>query len=160
LSQTNPGQMISVPNTLKAKIGGRFGGIDPAALAKAEAALKGLSDNFGQWMEDELTKLSAARERIRSEGYTAETAENLYFRAHDLKGLGATYGFPLVTRIAGSLCRLIDDPATRLRAPAVLLDAHIDGINAAVRSKICDVDHPVGKTLVEELERRVREYEG
>ena len=160
MSQANPGQMISVPNTLKAKIGGRFGGIDPAALAKAEAALKGLSDNFGQWMEDELTKLAAARERVRNEGYNAETAENLYFRAHDLKGLGATYGFPLVTRIAGSLCRLIDDPTTRLRAPAVLIDAHIDGINAAVRGKICDVDHPVGKTLVEELERRVREYEG
>jgi len=160
VSQANPGQMISVPNTLKAKIGGRFGGIDPAALAKAEAALKGLSDNFGQWMEDELTKLAAARERVRNEGYNAETAENLYFRAHDLKGLGATYGFPLVTRIAGSLCRLIDDPTTRLRAPAVLIDAHIDGINAAVRGKICDVDHPVGKTLVEELERRVREYEG
>jgi len=160
VSQSNPGQMISVPNTLKAKIGGRFGGIDPAALAKAEAALKGLADNFGQWMDDELTKLAAARDRIRAEGYNAETAENLYFRAHDLKGLGATYGFPLVTRIAGSLCRLIDDPATRLRAPPVLLDAHIDAINASVRGKICDADHPVGKTLVEELERRVREYEG
>jgi len=160
VSQSNPGQMISVPNTLKAKIGGRFGGIDPAALAKAEAALKGLADNFGQWMDDELTKLAAARDRIRAEGYNAETAENLYFRAHDLKGLGATYGFPLVTRIAGSLCRLIDDPATRLRAPPVLLDAHIDAVNASVRGKICDADHPVGKTLVEELERRVREYEG
>ena len=160
MSQANPGQMISVPNTLKAKIGGRFGGIDPAALAKAEAALKGLSDNFGQWMEDELTKLAAARDRVRNEGYNAETAENLYFRAHDLKGLGATYGYPLVTRIAGSLCRLIDDPSTRLRAPAVLLDAHIDAINASVRGKICDVDHPVGKTLVEELERRVKDYEG
>ena len=160
MSQANPGQMISVPNTLKAKIGGRFGGIDPAALAKADAARKGLSDNFGQWMEDELTKLAAARDRVRNEGYNAETAENLYFRAHDLKGLGATYGYPLVTRIAGSLCRLIDDPSTRLRAPAVLLDAHIDAINASVRGKICDVDHPVGKTLVEELERRVKDYEG
>ena len=160
MSQQNSGQMIPAANTLKAKIGGRFGGIDPAALAKAEAALKGLADNFGQWMQDELTKLTTARERIRVEGYNAETGENLYFRAHDLKGLGATYGYPLVTRIAGSLCRLIDDPATRLKSPLFLLDAHIDGINAAVRGKICDVDHPVGKVLVEELERRVKEFEG
>ena len=160
MSQQNQGQVIPVSNALKLKMGGRFGGIDPAALAKAEAALKGLADNFGQWMQDELVKLDAARERVRIEGYTAETAENLYFRAHDLKGLGATYGYPLVTRIAGSLCRLIDDPATRLSAPVFLLDAHIDGIKAAVRGEIRDVDHPVGKTLVEELERRVREYEG
>ena len=160
MSQQNTGQMIPVNNTLKAKIGGRFGGIDPAALAKAEAALKGLADNFGQWMQDELVKLTAARERIRVEGYNAETGENLYFRAHDLKGLGSTYGYPLVTRIAGSLCRLIDDPATRLKAPLFLLDGHIDGINASVKGKICDSDHPIGKALVEELERQVREYEG
>ena len=159
MSQAHPGQMISVPNTLKAKIGGRFGGIDPAALAKAEAALKGLSDSFGQWMQDELVKLDAARERVRVEGYNAETGESLYFRAHDLKGLGSTYGYPLVTRIAGLLCRLIDDPATRLSAPLFLLDAHIDGIKATVRGDIRDADHPVGKALVEELERRVREYE-
>ena len=159
MSQQNQGQVIPVSNTLKLKLGGRFGGIDPAALAKAEAALKGLSDSFGQWMQDELTKLDAARDRIRGDGYTAETAEALYFRAHDLKGLGSTYGYPLVTRIAGSLCRLIDDPATRLAAPLFLLDAHIDGIKAAVRGDIRDAEHPIGKTLVEELERRVREYE-
>ena len=158
LSQQIQGQVISPPNTLQAKLGGRFGGIDPEALAKAEAALKGLANNFAQWMNDELAKLDAARERVRAEGYNAETAESLYFRAHDLKGLGSTYGFPLVTRMAASLCRLIDDPSTRLKAPIVLLDAHIDGIKAAVRGNIQDDSHPVGKVLVEELERKVSEY--
>jgi hypothetical protein len=159
LSQHTQGQMIPVSNTLKLKMGSRFGGIDPAALAKAEAALKGLADNFDQWMQDELTKLDAARARVTAEGYNAETAENLYFRAHDLKGLGATYGYPVVTQIAGSLCRLIDDPATRMKAPLFLLDAHIDGIKAAVRGNIRDSAHPVAKSLTDELDRRVREYE-
>lgn len=160
MSQQNQGQMIPVSNTLKLKVGSRFGGIDPAALAKAEAALKGLADNFDQWMQDELTKLDAARERVRAEGFNAETAENLYFRAHDLKGLGSTYGYPVVTQIAGSLCRLIDDPATRLKAPLFLLDAHIDGIKAAVRGDIRDASAPIAKSLLDELERRVKEYEG
>jgi hypothetical protein len=151
--------MIPVSNTLKLKIGSRFGGIDPAALAKAEAALKGLADNFDQWMQDELTKLDAARARITAEGYTAGTAENLYFRAHDLKGLGSTYGYPVVTEIAGSLCRLIDEPATRMNAPLFLLDAHIDGIKAAVRGNIRDPDNAVAKSLLAELARRVKDYE-
>ncbi|HXQ45169.1 MAG TPA: Hpt domain-containing protein [Caulobacteraceae bacterium] len=159
MSQQTQGQMIPVSNTLKLKLGSRFGGIDPAALAKAEAALKGLADNFDQWMQDELGKLDAARARIASEGYTAETAENLYFRAHDLKGLGATYGYPVVTQIAASLCRLIDEPATRMKAPLFLLDAHIDGIKAAVRGNIREADHAVAKSLLEELDRRVKDYE-
>jgi hypothetical protein len=151
--------MIPPSNNLKLKIGGRLGGIDPAALAKAEAALKGLSSNFDQWMQDELVKLDAARERVRAEGYNAETAEALYFRAHDLKGLGTTYGYPLVTRIAASLCRLTDDPATRLKAPLFLVDAHIDAIKASVRGNVREVDHPVATVLLGELERRVKEYE-
>jgi hypothetical protein len=156
VSQPKPGQMIPASNSLKLKMGSRFGGIDPAALAKAEAALKGLSDNFGQWMLDELDKLDVARERIKAEGYNADTAEGLYFRAHDLKGLGATYGYPIVTSIAGLLCRLIDDPATRLRAPLFLLDAHINAIKAAVRGDIRGNDHPVAQALLAELNSQVR----
>lgn len=118
MSEPKSGQMIQAPSALRLKVGGgRLGAIDPAAIAKAEAALKSLSGNFSQWLNDEITKLDGARQTVRTEGPTAENMESLYLRAHDLKGLGATYGFPLITRIAGLLCRLIDDKTKRLEAP-------------------------------------------
>ena len=159
MSQQNTGQMIQVPNTLRLKVGGggRMGAIDPAAIAKAEAALKSLSGNFAQWLNDEIAKLEAARQTVRAEGMTLATMEALYLRAHDLKGLGTTYGFPLITRLAASLCRLIDDKEKRDQAPMALVDAHIDGIKAAVRDDIKSDDHPVGRVLVQELEARVSE---
>jgi len=157
VSQQNPGQLIQVPNTLRMKVGGRFGAIDPSAIAKAEAALKSLSGNFAQWLQDEVVKLETARQRVKAEGATPETMESLYLRAHDLKGLGATYEFPLITRIAASLCRLIDDKQKRLAAPMALIDAHIDAVKAAIRDNIKTDDHPVGLVLVTELERRVAE---
>jgi len=158
VSENSTVQVIQQPNTLRLKVGSRFGGIDAAAIAKAEAALKSLSGNFTEWLHDELNKLDAARARIRTDGLTVETAEVLYLRAHDLKGLGATYEFPIVTRIAGSLCKLIDDPDKRLDAPMVLIDAHIDAIKAAVRGDIRDDSHPVGRKLAEELEGQVSAY--
>jgi len=157
VSQQNPGQIIQVPNTLRLKVGGRLGAIDPSAIAKAEAALKSLSGNFTQWLQDEIVKLEAARQLVKTEGTTPEHMESLYLRAHDLKGLGTTYEFPLITRIAASLCRLIDDKDKRGQAPMLLIDGHIDAIKAAVRDGIKTEDHPVGKVLVEELERRVTE---
>ena len=150
-------EVIQVPNMLKLKVGGR-GGIDMAAIAKAEAALKSLSGNFAQWLNDEIVKLEAARQDVRAQGLTAQTVETLYLRAHDLKGLGATYEFPLITRLAASLCRLIDEPATRLSAPMFLVDAHIDAIKACVRDSIKVDTHPVGKVLAAELEGRVAQY--
>lgn len=158
MSEHKSGQLIQPPNALRLKVGGgRLGTIDAAAIAKAEAALKSLSGNFAQWLNDEIMKLEAARQQVRAEGVTHETMETLYLRAHDLKGLGATYGFPLITRIAALLCRMIDDKSKRLEAPMSLVDAHIDAIKAAVRDNIKGEDHPVGRALVQELETRVRE---
>lgn len=158
MNNSNNAQMIQPPNTLKAKVGGGRFSLDADAVARAEAALKSLSGQFAQWMQDELDKLDAARSEIGAKGMTAETSEALYMRAHDLKGLGATYEFPLVTRIAASLCKLIDNPATRAAAPLPLVDAHINAIKAAVRDNIKTDEHPVGKVLAEELEARTREH--
>jgi hypothetical protein len=157
VSQQNPSQVIRVPNTLRQRVGGQLGTIDPAAIARAEAALQSLSGNFGQWLQDEIAKLDAARQHVRAVGITDVSIEPLYLRAHDLKGLGATYGYPLIGRIAASLCRLIDDKTKREAAPMGLIDAHIDGIKAALRDSIKTAEHPVGRVLVEELERRVVE---
>lgn len=158
MSEQKSGHLIQPSKALRLKVGGgRLGTIDAAAIAKAEAALKSLSGNFAQWLNDEVAKLEAARQVVRSEGPSPETMETLYLRAHDLKGLGATYGFPLITRVAGLLCRLIDDRAKRVNAPMALIDAHIDAIKAAVRDDIKDLDHPIGKALVQELETRITE---
>lgn len=155
---THPAQVIRPPNMLRQKVGGGFGGINAEAIAKAEEALKAMSAQFGQWLQDEITKLEAAQAAIRTEGLNAQTAEGLYFRAHDLKGLGTTYQYPLVTRIAGSLCKLLDDPAKRVDAPQTLLDAHIDAIRAVVRDQIQTDEHPTGRTLAEALEAEVAAY--
>lgn len=156
MEKSNPAQVIPPQNNLRLKVGGgRFGGIDPAALAKAEAALKGLSAQFAQWLNDEIVKLEAAQAAIKAQGYTPETAEALYMRAHDLKGLGATYEYPLITRIAASLCKMTDKPDVRMKAPVVLIDAHVEAIKAAVRDEIKDDEHPVGRALAEELEAKV-----
>jgi hypothetical protein len=157
VSQQNSGQLVQPNNALRLKVGGgRLGMIDPAAIAKAEAALKSLASNFSQWLNDEIVKLEAARQQVNVGGVTPETMENLYLRAHDLKGLGTTYGYQLITRIAGSLCRMIDDKEKRAGVPLELVDAHIDAIKAAVRDDIKSDEHPVGSVLVEELERRVK----
>lgn len=158
MSQQNPSQVIPAPTNLRLKVGAsRLGAIDAAAIAKAEAALKNLSGNFAQWLQDEIGKLDAARQQVKTDGVTPQTMENVYLRAHDLKGLGTTYGYQLITRIAGSLCRLIDEKDKRLGASMALIDAHIDAIKAAVRENMKADDHPIGAALAAELERRVKE---
>ena len=78
--------------------------------------------------------------------------------AHTLRGSGGTYGFPLITRVASSLCKMTDHDNVRMKAPLFLIDAHIDAIKAIVRDQIRDEEHPVGTALAAELERKVAEH--
>ncbi|MGZ3297829.1 MAG: Hpt domain-containing protein [Asticcacaulis sp.] len=151
-------EIINVPNTLRAKVGGRLGALDAQAVAKAEAALAGLADQFEDWLLDEIKKLEAVQAQIKAEGLNPENSEQLFFRAHDLKGLGTTYGYPLITRLAGSLCKMTDDAEKRALAPRMLVEAHLDAIRACVRDKIKEDSHPMGKILSEELESRVKDH--
>ena len=137
--------------SLRPRLGARFGAIDAGAVARAEAALKSLSGQFGQWLHDEIAKLEAAREAVRAGGWTPATAEGVYFRAHDLKGLGGTYEYPSVSRLAASLCRLLDGPA-RVSAPLALVDDHIAAIRAVVAGEMREADHPVAGRMAADLE--------
>jgi chemotaxis protein histidine kinase CheA len=157
-ASTGQSEVIQVPNMLRLRMGNRFGGLNAGAVAKAEAALKSLSSQFSQWLKDELAKLEAARAAVHAQGLTKETADKLYTHAHDLKGLGGTYEFPIITRMAGSLCKLLDTPEMRIAAPLKLVDAHIDAIRASVRDDIRDDQNPMGRILAEELERQVKVY--
>ena len=132
--------------------------VDPALVARAEAALDRLSVHFGPWMNEELGLLYAARARVHTEGLNPDTGEHLSLQVHEVKGLASTFGFPIVTHIAGSLCKLVEDPDTRLGAPMFLVDAHIDAVKAAVKGGIQTDSDPVGHALVTELEQRVKEF--
>ena len=83
-------EIINVPNTLRAKVGGKLGALDANAIAKAEAALADLSSQFEAWLMDEIKKLEDVQARIKSEGLNKENSEALFYRAHALKGLGTT----------------------------------------------------------------------
>ena len=146
-------EMIVPPNPMLAKVG-RFG-IGPDAVAKAEAALAQMADQFDTWMDAELLGLNEARRTLeRDSGPSSVRA--LFKSAHDLKGLGTTYGYPLVTRTAASLSRLIDlKDASNPQAWAPLMSAHVDAINAIVRGRHKAADDPVGLVLAGELEQRV-----
>ena len=133
-------------------------GIDADVVARAEAALKSLSVQFSRWLQDEIDKMDAARAAVGLEGLSSPAGEALYTRAHDLKGLGGTYEFPIITRAAASLCRVVDSAQARAAAPLTLVDSHINAIKSMIRDGIKTDDHPIGQAMVLSLEDQVAAF--
>lgn len=157
MARQKPIEIINPPNMLKVKIGGAMPTLDQQAIARAEQALAKLSSQFGEWIVEEVDRLLDAWREFEAVGDTKETREGLHRRAHDLKSLAPTYGYPLVGRVAGSLSRLVGEEGDGVVYPIALLKAHVDGVRAIVRGKITAADHPVGVALAEELETRAFE---
>ena len=155
-----PIEIINPPNMLRVKVGGRLPAADPEAIQRAEKALEQLSTEFGDWLGEEVEKLEAALARAKTEGLEGEAGDALFTVAHDLRGLGTTYEFPLVTRIAASLARLIETEEKRSGVPMALAEAHVHTIRAALNQNIRDDSDKVGQQLAEELETRVIQLVG
>jgi len=156
MAREKPIEVITPPNMLKAKIGGALPALDQRAIARAEAALEKMSGQFAEWINEELAHLLgawAAYEKAPG----AATKDGLHRRAHDLKGLAPTYGYPLVGRICATLCKLTGDEHGELGPPDRLLKAHVDAVKAAVQGKIMGANHPVGLALAAELEAQTKE---
>jgi HPt (histidine-containing phosphotransfer) domain-containing protein len=145
-------QVITQPNPLR-KVMRR---IDERELddpvARAEQALADLSVEFNAWMSIECARLGAAYAAIVRDGFNAQTREELFRAAHDIKGDAATFGYPTAAAAAESLCRIIEHAPDLDRVPSELINHHINAIQAIVREQ-AKIDM-VG--MADELSTRLR----
>jgi hypothetical protein len=145
-------EVFTPPNTLKQRLGGALPKLDEQAVERAERALKTLAVQFDDWMDEELGKLEAAWAQVKARGLSGDAGHALFLAAHDIKGLGTTYSFPLVTRLAAPLCRLIETPELRAAAKPILVEALLNGVRRAIRDRIRTDAHPTGRALAQEGE--------
>ena len=152
--------VIIPPNTLRDRamsIGGKSkDGFDTEALERAEQALAALADDFSQWMHDESAKLDAARGVFQTGTSNDDHMQTLYRAAHDIRGQGRTFGYPLAGELADGLCDLLDGAENMDEKTVELVDAHIDAIRAVVRDGVRDEKDMTARVLIGEL-RSARE---
>ncbi|MGB0671252.1 MAG: Hpt domain-containing protein [Rhodospirillales bacterium] len=109
MSNEGKAEIIRPPNTLKAKVReGGPGAVDMDTLAKAENVIASLSDNYLEWVQEDLVRLSKAVEGLKAAPSDSEALDKVFQVAHDMKGQGGSFGYDLITIIGNSLCRFIE----------------------------------------------------
>jgi len=126
-------EVIVVPNRLKTKALRRAAFNEPDPLAGAERALEELSAQFDGWMEDECRALEEARQFASRHGLTDAVRQAMFRAAHDIKGHGTTFGFPMAADVADSLCRVIEHFVDPMRIPLSFIDQCVDAVRAIIR---------------------------
>ncbi|HEY2071756.1 MAG TPA: hypothetical protein VGG48_19505 [Rhizomicrobium sp.] len=156
MAKQQPIEIFMPPNILKAKVGGAVGGLDMAAIKRAEMAINTLKVEFNDWINSDVDRLVECRGHYAA-SRDAEHQGDLYRASHDLRGQALTFGFPIAARVATSLCKLLDGEA---RASLALIDAHVDAIRVIVKKNVKSNDDRVANILACELENRVKDALG
>ncbi len=123
-------EIINPPNSLKSKVKvGGPGAINPEMIEKAEQVLASLSDNYLDWVQQDLKNISAAYEELKAgRGDQKKALDNIFRIAHDMKGQGGSFGYNLMTAVGNELCRMIE------KMPSPIGPSHIDAIGVHIDS--------------------------
>lgn len=156
MKREEPIELFMPPNMLKAKMGSGHGGVDMAALKRAEAAMEELKTHFGDWLADDLQVLGKARAAY-AETANPDARSALLRAAHDIKGQASTFSYPLIARVAGSLSKLIGELPETTTLPVSLIDAHVNAILVIYKQAMQDTGDKIALALCKELEARVDE---
>ncbi|WP_353857563.1 response regulator [Azospirillum formosense] len=155
---------FDLPNRLGAKMG--IAPKDPVptlpdeVLAAAEAEIQNRAGDYATWIAGEVDELARRVDRLGTEAAVVPALMAQINRsAHEMRGQGGIFGYPLITRIAKSLYE-----ATQGGFPAVtgnerlLLKAHVDAIKAVMAGRISGDGGATGQQLLASLDRAKKKY--
>ncbi|MEM7620374.1 MAG: Hpt domain-containing protein [Pseudomonadota bacterium] len=124
---------------------------DVQAIKKAEMALSELSENFEDWLHEEIERLITERDKVVAENFSPQSVDAFYRASHDLKGQAATLGYPLIGHFCASLCRLIDAYFDKSHIPVLLINQHVDAARAILKEKVTDPSDKKANILLKQL---------
>ena len=155
---------IRLRNKLQSKVGGakrgEGGTISPEVLEKALAEMKKAEDEYPEWVKKTLLELV---EELNSAKAKPEAERTKHFKrvgaiAHELKGQGGTFGYPLVSAIGKSLNDFTQRDVLVTNNHLEILKAHIDTMRAVINGHVSGDGGAIGKELIVSLERAIAKY--
>ena len=160
-------EIIQPINRLKNKVaassggsGGAPGWFDPRKLAAAQGVIHPKRPPYHVQTEGELDELStfcAAAEASPQEQRKPHI-KRIASIAANIKSLGSTFGYPLMTQFGESLRDYCNALSTPSNEQLTVIRAHIDAMRAVIKGRIVGDGGVIGVELMRTLVRAVEKF--
>jgi hypothetical protein len=126
--QTDRDPNIFPVDTRFQQLARRPGGVTrERAIESAERHIEELKADFGDWLDRELQDLSASIRQLAANPDNAVSLEQAQQACSQLRDVGATMGYELVTFIANNFCHVLDAMAGAAYDKD-MVDCHMDAL--------------------------------
>jgi len=128
-------------NALKEKVGGLGatggGDLPVQLLADAEKQLERAALDFTEWAGNYIAQLARACQAAQEEPpRRPKLFEEINLLAHELRGQGGTFGYPLISSFAKMLYDCTGEGCRTDDSDVEVVKAHIDSMRAVLRDKV------------------------
>lgn len=149
-----------LPNSLKDRVGGMgksgTGEIPEGLLEEAEQKLERAALDFTEWAATYLSKISnLCAEALLKEGGRKKYFDEINTVAHELRGQGGTFGYPMISMVGKMLYDCTGEGCREDDNAVEIVKAHIDTMRAVIREKIAGDGGKLGKELIAGLKASV-----
>lgn len=153
-----------LPNTLKEKAGGGTGTEIPQIpadiLEQAEQSLERAILDFTEWAEEYLKNLGTlCDDAQKNEVKRVSKFNEINHLAHELRGQGGTFGYPLISVLGKMLYETTREGCPLSDSQVEIVKAHIDAMRAVIRDKVAGDGGEIGKELLASLKQAISRYE-
>ena len=155
-------EYIYPPNTLKNKVTVDAGSVDLVAIEQAEAAIADMKDDYLVWVKEDIDKLQGAYDKaVGDVAGRAAAQEDIFSFAHDIKGQGGSFGYPLMTAVGNQLCKFIEGvDGTLSDAQLEVVKVHIDTMRLVIQEKMEGDGGKAGDRLLKGLTAVITKVSG
>jgi len=153
-----------IPRSLKQKLAGPTGDpsdppFDPELIAAAENKISEMEADYSDWVAESIDVMVQAHHRaVEDQANAPSHLRDINNIAHELRGQGGIFGYPLMTQFGKSLYDVTGDDATISTQLLDLIDAHIDLIKIVTRQKLKGTGGQVGQQLMQSLAEAKKKF--
>lgn len=124
--------------------------INADTFKRAEEAVSKLSEQYRDWALSDIETLRGCVENLSGDETRDDAVAKIRSIAHDMRGQGSTFGYPLITQIAQSI-----SGALKMSLAPDDLIAHIDAVESIIENEATGDGGDKGRDILQSLEDKI-----
>lgn len=151
-------------NRLSEKAGGigtkgALGSFPAEMIEEAQESFETMTSDYPDWVQATLNQLTKLVEvAAESPDRRMSMFKEIQIIAHDMKGQGGTFGYPLITTFGDSLYNFTGPNAGTTDNHIAIIKAHADAMRATITARIQGDGGDIGQQLKTMLATAIKQY--
>ena len=155
--QGGTAEYVTVPNTIRGKVSGG-GPLTEEMASNAERAIETHAAAYLERAQTQIDELTKSVQEAEGGNGEEDVYEKIFRQSHDIRGLGATFGYTLATQIGTSLCNFLEGVSDHDARAYEVMRAHVDALRAVIANDVKGDGGKVGREIANILAQVVAKY--